>query len=83
MCPFLLGILNTVQLARHWILVTILGFVIGFSVLFLGWWVYRRLISGSGGPPKQGLALLTGSKLPFWRRAGAYNDYELVDRHEV
>ncbi|KAK0947822.1 CSG1/SUR1-like protein [Friedmanniomyces endolithicus] len=70
-------------LSRHWILVTILGFVVGFSVVFLGWWVYRRLISGGSGSPRKGMALSTGFKLPFWRRTGAYNDYELVDRHQV
>ncbi|KAK4961275.1 CSG1/SUR1-like protein [Elasticomyces elasticus] len=68
-------------LGSHWILVTILGFIIGFSLLFAGWWLYTRLV-GSTDMPRKGKTSFR-SRLPFWRRGSPNHDYELVDRHEV
>ncbi|KAK5121998.1 hypothetical protein LTR85_004570 [Meristemomyces frigidus] len=71
-------------LSRNWILVTILGFVIGFSALFVGWWAYRRYIlaTSSAEFPRWKSASLR-HRLPFWRRVSAHKEYELANRHEV
>jgi len=66
--------------------VTILGFVIGLSVLVVGWWGYRRYVlkTSSEIAPKWKAASLR-QRLPFWRRTSGQRqkDYELVNRHEV
>ncbi|KAK3069656.1 CSG1/SUR1-like protein [Teratosphaeriaceae sp. CCFEE 6253] len=69
-------------LSRHWLLITILGFIVGFGVIFSGWWAYRRLAAGPAERPRHGKTSLM-SKLQFWRRGNAHQDYELVNRHEV
>ena len=73
-------------MARNWVLVTLLGFVLGGSVLLFCWWSYRRFIlmpqSAASDIPHWKSASIR-SRLPFWRRASAQKEYELVSRHEV
>jgi len=73
-----------IQLSRNWLLVTILGFAIGFGVLFVGWWAYRRwvLVASDVGSPRWRTPSFR-SRLPFWRRTSVQKHYELVSRHEV
>ncbi|GAB1739121.1 hypothetical protein NU219Hw_g3876t1 [Hortaea werneckii] len=75
-------------LARNWVFVTILGFVLGITVLLLGWWVYRRyFVRAQAGDisPRWKAAGPLKQRLPFWKRftGGRDQNYELVDRHEV
>lgn len=73
-------------MARNWVLVTLFGFVLGGSVLLFCWWSYRRYIlmpqSAAAEIPHWKSASIR-SRLPFWRRASAQKEYELVSRHEV
>lgn len=64
-------------MARHWVFLTCLGFIVGFSVLFCLYWTYGRVISSHRRP-------LRISRLGalFTARRGK-EDYELVNRHEV
>lgn len=73
-------------MARNWVLVTLIGFVLGGSVLCFCWWSYRRYILGSGSATSELSSWKTmslRSRLPFWRRVSAQKEYELVSRHEV
>ncbi|KAI7524126.1 hypothetical protein KC343_g21439 [Hortaea werneckii] len=75
-------------LARNWIFVTVLGFVLGITLLLLGWWVYRRyFVRAQAGDmsPRWKAAGPLKQRLPFWKRitGGRDQNYELVDRHEV
>lgn len=38
---------NTVKMARHWFLLTVVGFVVGFSVIGTLWWTYRCMAQQS------------------------------------
>ncbi|KAL1590681.1 hypothetical protein WHR41_00704 [Cladosporium halotolerans] len=73
-------------MARNWVLVTLIGFILGGAVLCFCWWSYRRYIlvshSASADIPQWKTASIR-SRLPFWRRASAQKEYELVSRHEV
>nr|POE65107.1 mannosyl phosphorylinositol ceramide synthase csh1 [Quercus suber] len=74
-------------MARNWVILTIIGFVVGFSVIFVGWQAYQSyVLVGSdvscGDAPRWKTAAIR-SRLPFWRRASAHKEYELVNRHEV
>lgn len=73
-------------MARNWVLVTVIGFLLGGAVLCFCWWSYRRYIlvshSASADIPQWKTASIR-SRLPFWRRASAQKEYELVSRHEV
>lgn len=71
-------------MSRNWLLLTVVGFLVGFAVIFLTWWTYQRLIlrKASADVPKWKTASIR-SKFPFWRRASAQKEYELVSRHEV
>ncbi|KXL50792.1 glycosyltransferase family 32 protein [Acidomyces richmondensis BFW] len=72
-------------LSRNWILVTILGFFVGFSVLYLVWWVYRRCLSFNFTEGASKWKGTSRNRLPFWRRLSARKtySYELVNRHDV
>ena len=73
-------------MARNWVLVTLIGFALGLSVLFFCWWSYHRYVlaphPASADIPHWKSASIR-SRLPFWRRASAQKEYELVSRHEV
>ncbi|KAH9827325.1 glycosyltransferase family 32 protein [Teratosphaeria destructans] len=68
-------------MARNWILLTIVGFAVGISVIIMGWCAYRRyIIKVPVDIPKwKGTSRRWRS---FWRRQNAQH-YELVNRHEV
>ncbi|KAK5167562.1 CSG1/SUR1-like protein [Saxophila tyrrhenica] len=71
-------------MARNWFLVTLIGFALGFTIIFGTWWTYHRLVlkKPASDVPKWKMASVR-SKFPFWRRASAQKEYELVSRHEV
>jgi mannosyltransferase OCH1-like enzyme len=72
-------------MAQNWVLVTLLGFVVGFGVLFGGFWVYHRYLlrqKGFEGPVKK-TAVTGGSWMPWRRGRRSLQEYELVSRHEV
>jgi mannosyltransferase OCH1-like enzyme len=77
---------NSSQMARNWVLVTLIGFGLGGSLIFLCWWSYHRYVlaphPAAADIPKWKSASIR-SKWPFWRRASAQKEYELVSRHEV
>ncbi|KAL2350292.1 nucleotide-diphospho-sugar transferase [Cryomyces antarcticus] len=67
-------------MARHWIALTVTGFLTAGVVFFVLYWVYYRFLVAGGS--KGGSIRL---KFPFWRRTST-RDYELLDRddrHEV
>ncbi|KAF4547969.1 Mannosyl phosphorylinositol ceramide synthase CSH1-like protein [Elsinoe fawcettii] len=63
-------------MGRHWFMITVVGFVVGFTVIGALWFIYRRFIV-----PHQ--HLVPGSKRPlsFWRRMSGSKEYELVAVH--
>ena len=71
-------------MARNWVFMTVLGFALGGSLIFLIWWTYHRFVfsKAAGDVPKWKTALIK-SKFPFWRGRSAQKEYELVSRHEV
>ncbi|WPH00798.1 mannosyl phosphorylinositol ceramide synthase csh1 [Acrodontium crateriforme] len=69
-------------MARNWVLLTIIGFTVGFSVIFSCWWAYHRFVLASRPAPEWKVATIR-QRLPFWRRVSAQKEYELVRRHEV
>jgi hypothetical protein len=71
-------------MARNWVIITILGFTLGGSLIFLIWWTYHRFVlsKAAGDVPKWKTASIR-SRFPFWRRRSAQKEYELVSRHEV
>lgn len=71
-------------MARNWIFLTVLGFAIGGSLLFFIYWACHRfcLAHSRSNVPRWKTAMIR-SRLPFWRRASAQKEYELVSRHEV
>ena len=59
-------------MARHWVLLTVLGFLTAGVVFVALWWAYGRILllrRPSGGNLR--------SKLTFWRRRDR-NEYELL-----
>jgi mannosyltransferase OCH1-like enzyme len=70
-------------LAKHWVLVTILGFAIGFTVLGM---LYKFFVlnknNRSSGPGSPKLRFLN-QRVPFYRRISQKRSFELDDRHEV
>ena len=77
-------LLTLVQMARNWIFLTVIGFAVGFALIFSVWWIYNRFIlkPPAHDVPKWKMASIR-SRFPFWRRASAQKEYELVSRHEV
>ena len=68
-------------MARNWVLLTVVGFILGGGALFAGWWYYNRYFLSPSDVPKwktQGIR----SRLPFWSRQNQ-QEYELVNRHET
>ncbi|KAF2272762.1 mannosyl phosphorylinositol ceramide synthase SUR1 [Westerdykella ornata] len=65
-------------MAKHWLMVTILGFVIGFSLLACIYTVFIRPRQQPGSPKLRAAY----SRAPFYRRI-SQKDIELDDRHEV
>ena len=68
-------------MARNWLLLTILGFAIGGSVLLLGWWAYHRYVLNSNShdkPQARWKAQSFRSRLPFWRRTSARKELSLI-----
>lgn len=65
-------------MAQHWMLITIVGFTLGFSVIAC---VYTVLVKRreNGNNPKSRFAY---SRIPFYRRV-SQKDVELDDRHQV
>ncbi len=68
-------------LGSHWVLVTLIGFTVGFTVLGL---LYKVFFLNKGGrqPGSPRLRSACYARLPFYRRI-SQKDVELDDRHEV
>lgn len=64
-------------MAHHWVLLTIIGFTLGFTLL---WCLYSTFVlqRQSGGPKSR----YAYARVPFYRRISG-KDIELSDRHEV
>lgn len=81
-------------MGRHWMLLTVSGFLIA-GVLGLGlWWICGRVLVLGDRRRKAGTSLGTtswfgfggrwvGRISPLWRRVSPGKGYELVERHEV
>ncbi|KAF2171035.1 glycosyltransferase family 32 protein [Zasmidium cellare ATCC 36951] len=68
-------------MARNWVFLTVLGFILGGGVLFLGWWSYHRYFLTSSDVPRW-KSQSARSRIPFWSRQRHRSEYELVNRHE-
>lgn len=71
-------------MAKHWIFVTFVGFVIGFSILGLLYKIFfltKRSNSRPSSPTSPRLRFLS-PRMPFYRRI-SQKSFELDDRHEV
>jgi len=75
-------------MGRHWLLLTVCGFLGAGGVGLCMWWVYGRVLSlrerrrrGGKMSPMMGPSGWV-QRIPLWRR-GSSKGYELVDRHEV
>lgn len=64
-------------MAHHWMFLTVIGFTLGFAVLFFIWWFCGRVVLSGTIKGRN-----VNSRIPYWRRV-SQKDYELVDRHEV
>jgi len=65
-------VLTIPQMAKHWFLVTLLGFAIAGVVFSVAWYVYHRFVLSPS-------TRKAGTRLPFWRRFGSNREqYELV-----
>ena len=63
-------------MGRHWFILTVAGFVIGFTVLGLVWLAYRRFMQYQASAP--------GSRRPltlWWMVSGGSKEYEMVPVH--
>jgi mannosyltransferase OCH1-like enzyme len=67
-------------LAKHWVLVTIFGFALGFTILGL-LYKFFFLSKRSAGPGSPKMRFLN-QRMPFYRRI-SQKSFELDDRHEV
>ncbi|KAF1983389.1 glycosyltransferase family 32 protein [Aulographum hederae CBS 113979] len=63
-------------MGSHWIVLTIVGFVVGFAVIYGIWTLYGRIVHAKN----TGRGLSLKRRLPFW---SSQQEYELVERHEV
>lgn len=68
-------------MARNWVLLTVVGFVLGGGLLFLGWWSYHRYFLVPSDVPRWKSQSIR-QRIPFWSRRGHQWEYELVNRHE-
>ncbi|KAF7194190.1 Mannosyl phosphorylinositol ceramide synthase SUR1 [Pseudocercospora fuligena] len=67
-------------MARNWVLLTVIGFVVGGGALFGGWWYYNRYFLSPADVPRWKTQSIR-QRIPFWSRR-TRNEYELVNRHE-
>lgn len=62
---------------RHWLVLTVAGFIVGFSAIFGIWWIYGRVVlthryrSRSSAPSGSPVSLLLRPGASLWRRLGA------------
>ncbi|KAH0566407.1 hypothetical protein GP486_000190 [Trichoglossum hirsutum] len=78
--------LISIQMGRHWLFLTVLGFATAGLVGLALWWAYSRVfLLGGSVPPKGTLRNSTVRRYPkFWRRLAGKERYDLVEnRHEV
>lgn len=74
------------QMARNWVLLTVVGFFVGGSLLVLGWFTYQRYFlkpkhhDGAHQVPRWKTQSIR-DRLPFWSRRNQ-QEYELINRHE-
>jgi mannosyltransferase OCH1-like enzyme len=64
-------------LGHHWILITLLGFTLGFALL---WCIYSTFLNRQQNNPKSRAAY---ARIPFYRRISSKEHLELTDRHQV
>ena len=67
-------------MARNWVLLTVLGFVIGGGLLLGGWWAYHSYFLTPSEVPRWKNQTLR-QRIMRWRTRNAQGEYELVDVH--
>ncbi|KAF2755844.1 hypothetical protein EJ05DRAFT_454932 [Pseudovirgaria hyperparasitica] len=65
-------------MARHWVMLTVIGFIVGFSVIGCMYWTYGRF----SATPRYRIRGWRYRVAP-WSRLEKKGDYERSDRHEV
>jgi mannosyltransferase OCH1-like enzyme len=65
-------------LGSHWVLVTLIGFTVGFALL---WCIYSTFILHRQANGAK--ARMVYSRMPFYRRISSKEHLELTDRHQV
>jgi inositol phosphorylceramide mannosyltransferase catalytic subunit len=71
-------------MAKHWILLTVVGFILGFAIIFGSFWLYRKIVP-SAKHQKHRSPILRYRILSLFRTVTGrpdIKDYELVERHE-
>ncbi|KAF2811035.1 glycosyltransferase family 32 protein [Mytilinidion resinicola] len=66
-------------MGNHWALLTFMGFLVGFTVIFFIWWFCNRTVLKGG---RKTFFLPEGIRSVIYRSVSS-KDYELLDRHEV
>ena len=69
----------SLQMGRHWMFLTALGFVMAGVVGMCAWWIYGRILL-LGSPKGQGRGRIS---IPLWRRTAPKGQIELENRHQV
>ena len=78
-------------MGRHWMLLTVIGFILAAVLGMALWWLYGRLLllgsrrkPGSTHGRKRSQSPRPRLGRPFWRRwrTGKMEDYELLDQHD-
>ncbi|KAF2868533.1 nucleotide-diphospho-sugar transferase [Massariosphaeria phaeospora] len=65
-------------MAQHWVSVTLVGFTIGFALLYCIYTTFIAPRQSSSGPRSK----FAYSRIPFYRRISS-KSFELADRHQV
>lgn len=73
-------------MGRHWMLLTVCGFLVAGVVGLCMWWIYGRILL-MGERRRRGGKMFSSvngwvQRIPLFRKPSS-KEYELVDRHEV
>jgi membrane-associated phospholipid phosphatase len=67
-------------MAQHWMSITFMGFMVGFTVIFCIWWFCNRVMLKNG---RSKASFFPESIRSAIYRSVSQKDYELDDRHQV